>query len=80
MDIEIELLAVAWAMEIFPHFLYASHLILEIDQKQLEAILLKSFNQATPRLEWILIRTFGYDFTVRYVPGVTKSLQIVLQD
>ena len=36
--IEIELLAVAWAMEKFHHFLYASHFILETDQKLLEAI------------------------------------------
>ena len=31
--IELESLAVAWAMEKFHHFLYASHFILEIDQK-----------------------------------------------
>ena len=50
MAIEIESLAVAWEMEIFHHFLYANHFILEIDQKPLEAILFKSLNQATPRL------------------------------
>ena len=49
--IEIESLAVSWAMEKFNHFLYASHLILETDQKLLEAILSKSLNQATPRLQ-----------------------------
>ena len=48
--IEIESLAVAWAMEKFHHFLYASHFILETDQKPLEAILSKSLNQATPQL------------------------------
>ena len=37
--IEVESLAVAWAMEKFHHFLYASHIILETDQKPLEAIL-----------------------------------------
>ena len=46
--IEIESLTVAWAMEKFHHFLYASHFILETDQKPLEAILSKSLNQATP--------------------------------
>ena len=51
--IEIESLAVAWAMEKFHHFLYTSHFILETDQKSLEAILLKSLNQATPRLQRI---------------------------
>ena len=58
MAIEIESLAVAWAVEKFHHFFYASHFILETDQKPLEAILSKSLNQATPRLQRILIRTF----------------------
>ena len=40
--IEIESLADAWTMEKFHHFLYASHFILETDQKPLEAILSKS--------------------------------------
>ena len=35
---ELESLAVAWAMEEFHHFLYATHFILETDQKPLEAI------------------------------------------
>ena len=61
-------------MEKFHHFLYASHFILENDQKLLEAILSTSLNQATPRLQQILIRTFAYHFTVRYIPGVTNQL------
>ena len=36
-----ESLAVAWAMEKFHHFLYASHFLLETDKKLLEAILSK---------------------------------------
>ena len=62
--IELESLAVAWVMEKFHHFLYASHVILETDQKQLEVILSKSINQVTPRLLRILIRTFPYHLTV----------------
>ena len=62
--IELESLAVAWVMEKIQHFLYASHFILETDQKPLEAILSKSINQATLRLQRILIRTFPYHFTV----------------
>ena len=62
--IELELLAVAWVMEKFHHFLYVSHFILETDQKPLEAILSKSINQATPRLQRIMIRKFPYHFTV----------------
>ena len=51
MAIERELPTVAWAMEKFHHVLYASHFILETDQKLLSAILLKSLNQTTPRLQ-----------------------------
>ena len=72
--IEIESLAVAWAMEKFHHFLYVSHFTLETDQKPLEAILSKGLNQATPRLQRILIRTFLYNVTVHYIPGVTNQL------
>ena len=61
-------------MEKFHHFLYASHFILETDKKPLEAILSKSLNQATPRLQRILIRTFPYNFTVWYIPGVINQL------
>ena len=48
MAIELESLAVAWAMEKFHHFLYVYHFILETDQKLLETILSGSLNQATP--------------------------------
>ena len=72
--IELESLGVAWAVEKFHHFLYASHFILETDQKLLEAILSKSLNKATPRLQWILITTCAYHFTVRCIPGVTNQL------
>ena len=61
-------------MEKIHHFLYASHFLLETDQKLLEAILSKSLNQATPRLQRILIRTFAYHFTVKYIPGSTNQL------
>ena len=72
--IELEALAVAWEMEKFYHFLFASHFLLETDQKPLEAILSKSIHQATPRLQRILIRIFAYHFTVKYIPGSTRQL------
>ena len=55
--IEIESLAVAWAVEKFHHFLYGCHFVLETDQKPLEAVLSRSLNQATQQLQHILIRT-----------------------
>ena len=72
--IELEFPAVAWAMEKFYHFLYASHFLLETDQKPLEAVLSKRLNQATPRLQQILIRTFAYHFTLKYIPCSNNQL------
>ena len=72
--IEIESLAVAWAVEKFHHFLYGCHFMLETDQKPLEAILSRSLNQATPRLQYILIKMLPYNFTVRYIPGLRNLL------
>ena len=71
--IELESLVVVWVMEKFHHFLYASHFILETDEKLLEAILSKSIDQATLRIQRILIRTFPYHFTVQYTPGLTNQ-------
>ena len=72
--IELESLAVAWVMKKSHHFLYGNKCALETDQKPLEAILLKSLNHATPRLQCILIRTFPYHFKVRYIPGLTNHM------
>ena len=72
--IELESLAVAWAMEKFHHFLYGNQFTLETDQKPLEAILSKSLNQATPQLQRILIRTFPYNLKIRYIPGLTNQI------
>ena len=72
--IELESLAVAWAMEKFHHFLYGNEFTLETDQKPLEAILSKSLNEATPRLQRILIRTFPYHFKIGYIPGATNDI------
>ena len=57
-----------------PPLFYASHVILETDQKLLETILSKSLNQATPRLQQILIRSFAYYFTVKYIPCIMNQL------
>ena len=72
--IELESLAVAWAMEKFQHFLYGNEFTLKTDQKPLEVILSKSLNQATPRLQRILIRTFLYHFKIWYIPGTTNHI------
>ena len=61
-------------MEKFHHFLYASHFILQTDQKPLETILSKTINQATLRLQRTLIKTFPYQFTVEYKQGLFNQL------
>ena len=72
--IELESLAVTWAMEKFHHFLYGNKFMLETNQKPLEVILSKSLNQARPRLQRFLIRTFLYHFKVRHIPGLTNHV------
>ena len=61
-------------MEKFHHFLYASHFVLETDQKPLETILSKNINQDIPTLQRILICTFPYHLIVQYIPGLTNQL------
>ena len=72
--IELESFAVAWVMVKCHDFLYRNPFILETDQKPLETILARSLNQVTPRLQRILIRTFPYNFTVCYLPGLKNQL------
>ena len=76
--IEIKLLTVAWVMEKFHHFLYASHFILEMDQKPLEATLSKNLNQTTPRLQRILIRTFPYNFTALHTRSDKSTCRLLV--
>ena len=76
--IELESLAVTCTMEKFHHFLYGNQFTLETNQKPLEAILSKSLNQATPWLQKILIRTFLYNFKIRYIPGLTNQIAYCL--
>ena len=61
-------------MEKFHHSLYGNQFILETDQKPLENIQARSLNQATSRLQRILIRTIPYNTTVHYLPGLKNQL------
>ena len=76
--IELESLAVAWAMEKFHNFLYGNQFLLETDQEPLETILSRGLNQATPRLQRILIRTLPYNFKVHYLPELKKTVSRLL--
>ena len=72
--IELKALAVSWACEKFHHFLYGSHFTQQTDQKPLESILAWSLNEATPRLQRLLIKASAYDFNVKYIPGPTNQV------
>ena len=72
--IELEAIAVSWTMEKFHHLLYATKFILEMNQKPLQTILANSLNAAIPWLQGLLIKTFTYDFTVKYIPGENNQL------
>ena len=65
--IELESLAMAWALEKLHHFIYGKR-----DQKPLMTILSRSQNASTPRLQQLLNRAFQYDFDVEYIKGETN--------
>ena len=46
---ELEALAVSWAVQKFHHYLYGTLFTLQTDQKPLQAILSKSLVEATPQ-------------------------------
>ena len=55
-------------------FLYGSHFTLQTDQNPLESILACSLNEATPRLQRLLIKASAYDFNVEYIPGPANQV------
>ena len=67
--IELESLAMAWALEKLHHFIYGKKFKLQTDQKPLATILSRSQNASTPRLQRLLNRAFQYDFDVEYIKG-----------
>ena len=47
---------------------------MQTDQKSLESILARSLNEATPRLQRLLIKASAYNFSVEYIPGQTNQV------
>ena len=70
--IELESLAIAWALEKLHHFIYGKKFKLQTDQKPLATILSRSQNTSTPRLQRLLNRAFQYDFDIKYIKGETN--------
>ena len=72
--IELEPLAVSWAVQKFHHYLYGTSLMLQTNQKPLQAILSKSLVEATPWMQRLLLPTIPYDMTVEYIKGETNFI------
>ena len=72
--IELEALAVSWAVQKFHHYLYGTSFTLQTDQKPLQAILSKSLVEATPRMQRLLLPTIPYDMAVEYIKGETNFI------
>ena len=72
--IELEALAVSWAVQKFHHYLYGTSFMLQTDQKPLQAILSKSLVEATPQMQRLLLPTIPYDMTVEYIKGETNFI------
>ena len=72
--IELEALAVSWAVQKFHHYLYRISVTLQTDQKPLQAILSKSLVEATPWMQKLLLPTIPYDMIVKYIKGETNFI------
>ena len=72
--IELETLAVSWAVQKFHHYLYGTSFTLQTDQKPLQAILSKSLVEATPWMQRLLLPTIPYDMAVEYTKGETNFI------
>uniref|UniRef100_A0A8C9SGK0 Gypsy retrotransposon integrase-like protein 1 n=1 Tax=Scleropages formosus TaxID=113540 RepID=A0A8C9SGK0_SCLFO len=67
-NIEREMLALVHGIQRFHIYLYGRHFYINTDHKPLELICKKPIT-APPRLQRMLLRIQGYDFTVTYKPG-----------
>ena len=76
--IELEALAVSWAVQKFHNYLYGRPFMLQTDQKLLQAILSKSLVEATPCMQHLLLPTIPYDMTVEYIKGETNLIALTV--
>ena len=72
--IELEALAVSWAVQKFHHYLYRTLFTLQTYQKPLQAIRSKSLVEATPWMQRLLLPTILHDMTVKYIKGETNFI------
>ena len=70
--IELEALAVSWAVQKFHHYLYGTSFMLQTDQKPLQAI--RSKSQVEPLMQRLLLPAIPYDMAVEYIKGETNLI------
>ena len=68
-QIDKEALAVIWALEKFDQYTYARPVEIHNDHKPLETIFKKAVNQASRRMQGLMIRLFRYNTTFTWVKG-----------
>jgi len=68
-QIERELLAIVFGLEHFKYFITGLKINVETDHRPLLGLFKKDISDLSPRLQKLMLRTLGYDFTLQYVPG-----------
>ncbi len=68
-NIERELVAAVFGCERFHMYVYGKPFIIESDYKPLKMISLKNLTATPPRLQRMLLRLQGYNFTLKYKAG-----------
>ena len=77
-QIEKELLAVTFAAEHFHHYIYGREVEVENDHKPLETIIRKPLQNASPRIQLMLLRLLRYRLNLKYVPGTKVCIADML--
>jgi hypothetical protein len=68
-QIDLELLAVIWALERFDLFTYGRHVLVKSDHSPLTRIVKKPLADLSIRQQRLVARSMRYDFEIQYQPG-----------
>ena len=68
-------MAAVWGMEKFHYFLYGKHFTLQTDQKPLVSIFRKHMIDVSPRIQWIAIHAWQYQFEPQYI---SSKMNVIL--
>ena len=68
-NIDRECLAIVHGIQRFHHYLYGRSFTIISDHKPLEVILHKPLHRAPPRIQRMMTKIQGYNYTIKYLPG-----------